>query len=99
MLVDTVRIACGVGRSPAGGGGVVIAVREYIRLQVFVVGFAGKVRRTVFLYASFAKYRCVLVIFYKISLGGYTIERTSLNDYLYDNIHYRHIIVNISYSN
>ena len=44
MLVDTVRIASGVGRSPAGSGGVVIAVWKYIRLQVFVVRFAGKIK-------------------------------------------------------
>ena len=64
-----VYIPCGVGGAPAGGGGVVIAVWEYIRLQVFVVGFAGEARGAVFLYASFVKYRCVLVVFYKISLG------------------------------
>ena len=69
MLVDTVRIVCGVGGAPAGGGGVVIAVREYIRLQVFIVGFAGKARGTVFLDASFTEYRRVLVVFYKISFN------------------------------
>ena len=49
--------------APAGGGGIVIAVWEYIRLQVFVVRFAGKACGTVFLDASLAKYRCVLIVF------------------------------------
>ena len=50
----------GVEGAPAS---VVIAVWEYIRLQVFVVRFAGKTRGAVFLYISFAKYRCVLIVF------------------------------------
>ena len=49
--------------APAGGGGIVIAVWEYIRLQLFVVEFASNARGKVFLYISFAKYRCVLIVF------------------------------------
>lgn len=48
--------------APAGGGGVIIAVWEYIRLQVFVVGLAGEARGAVFLYASLPKYHCVLFV-------------------------------------
>ena len=63
MLFYAVRVSSGVGGAPASGGGVIIAVWEYIRLQVFVVGLAGKACGTVFLDASFTEYRRVLVVF------------------------------------
>lgn len=50
-------------RSASGGGGVIIAIWKYIRLQLFVVEFASNARGTVFLDASFTEYRRVLVVF------------------------------------
>ena len=58
ILIQTLYL-----RSASGGGGIVIALWEYIRLQVFVVGLAGKACGTVFLDASFTEYRRVLVVF------------------------------------
>lgn len=63
MLVYAIRVSSGVGRSPAGGGGVIIAIWKYIRLQLFVVEFASNARGKVFLDASFTEYRRVLVVF------------------------------------
>ena len=58
ILIQTLYL-----RSASGGGGVIIAIWKYIRLHLFVVEFASTARGKVFLYISFAKYRCVLIVF------------------------------------
>lgn len=84
ILIQTLYL-----RSASGGGGVIIAIWKYIRLQLFVVEFASNARGTVFLDASFTEYRRVLVAFYKISLGIHTPKRPSPKSRAHGNVRHR----------